>query len=464
MKFTPLLKSLVLEQQSKFEILFDNLTKQKKNKKGQVMKPKLTETEFFELISADPTTRLNNVNLETASPEELKKVKVGKYSPWIIKHYLQPKLERSYGEVGYDEEVKQMKDRYLEDLYKITLDLQKFTRFKSRIEGERDLNKLTPEQLYDAVKDFSLEKTKASAEEKKEASITYEHPGADIVFRGNDWVVAKISRKDELGKDAACFYGGHHLEPSKGETTWCTSSPGLNYFKNYIKDGPLYVIIPKNWSGQRGIKSGLPAERYQFHFQSNQFKDTYDRELPNKNSPYFKGDLFEFLNTNPELKEFFKPEFSKNLVMSDSDKLVIDNFERGPVGKFIALYGLDDLFKSLPSDIKEMQISNRSKNDFKIKIPDDISKFKDLNMVLFENVIDSVPESICQLDNLRFLAFVNNKDLTTIPDCIGDMKNLLFLNYKGSTNLKIPEYVLTKGNDIGGGMVDFQSNIMDLEF
>ena len=89
-----------------------------------------------------------------------------------------------------------------------------------------------------------MEKTKATADEKKEASITYAHPGADIVYRGQDWTVAKITDKGPLGKEAACFYGGSHNEGRRGETTWCTSSPGLTWFDRYIGKGPLYVVIP----------------------------------------------------------------------------------------------------------------------------------------------------------------------------------------------------------------------------
>ena len=44
----------------------------------------------------------------------------------------------------------------------------------------------------------------------------------------------RISDKGEVGKDAAVYYGGFH-EYDLGETRWCTSSPGLNWFENYIK-------------------------------------------------------------------------------------------------------------------------------------------------------------------------------------------------------------------------------------
>ncbi len=42
----------------------------------------------------------------------------------------------------------------------------------------------------------------------------------------------RTTEKDmgQLGKDAACFYGGSYQEPGKGETRWCTSSPGLTWF------------------------------------------------------------------------------------------------------------------------------------------------------------------------------------------------------------------------------------------
>ena len=448
MKFTSLLKSVILEQ-SKFEVLFDALTKPSVDKEGKKMKPKLSKEEFFELMQADPTTKLNDVDLLNSSPEELKKVKAGKFTAWIIKNYLTPKTERQPGDRGYEEEVKQAKLTYIEDLSKITNDLMKFVRFKDRIEGERDLNKMTPSILYDKVKDFSLEKIKASAEEKKEASKTFEHPGGQVIFRGNEWTVVKISDKNQLGKDAACFYGGYYLEPSKGETRWCTSGPGLTYFERYIKDGPLYVIIQNN-DTKLGQKSQLPATRYQFHFPSNQFMDAADHSI----------DLVQFLNgPMAELKELFKPEFAKGLTVG-GEKLVIDSFSHGAIGKFIALYGLDDLIGNLPDTLTEFQIQNRDSknNDVIINIPEEIGRFKNLHMILLDNCIDSIPEAVCQLPKLRFMALINNPKLTSIPECIADLPNLYFLNLKGSPNVKVPQAILDKAEDLGNGMLDLQSH------
>ena len=447
MKFTSILKSVILEEQSRFELLFDALTKPSTNKEGKKVKPKLTKQEFMELITADPTTRLNNVDMETADSKELAKVKAGKYVQWLIKNYLTLNTERQPGDYGYENELNSVKGLFIEDIYKVTNSLQKYEKFKGRLpEDMRDINKLTPDTLYDAVKDFSLEKTKASKEEKKEASQTFQHPGGDVAFRGPNWTVVEIKDQGQLGKDAACFYGGHHLEPSKGETRWCTSSPGLNYFDRYIKEGPLYVIIPNNYTGKMGEKSGLPSERYQFHFPSNQFMDVHDHTV----------DLVGLLNGSmSELKEYFKPEFAKGLTVG-GENLVIDSFSTGAIGKFIGLYGLDDLMDSLPSTLKGFQIQNRDKNSIVVNIPESIGRLKNLEMILLDNCVESIPDSICSLPKLRFLALINNDKLRTIPGCLAELDNLYFLNLRGSNNAEIPESIKAKGTDMGGGMWDLQ--------
>jgi hypothetical protein len=418
------------------------LTKSSEDKSGAKVKPKLTKKEFIALVKADPTTRLNNINIDTASSDELAKVKAGAYVQWLIKNYLNPKTERQLGDNGYEKEVMQVKDTFMEDLYKVTDDLKKFERFKGRLPKEkRDINKLTPDQLYDAVKDFDLTLASTTKSERKQAEV---HPGGKLVFDGENWKVIEIKDKGVVGKEAACFYGGNNQE-----TRWCTSAPGASWFERYIKDGPLYVVFNPNDTDVSPM-TGLPKTRYQFHFPSNQFMDKDDRQQ----------DLVQLLNgPMQELKKFFKPEFAKGLTVG-GEKLVIDSFSHGAIGKFIALYGLDDLIGSLPESLKEFQIQNRGNNnaDVTITIPEEIGRFKDLNMILFDNCITSIPESICTLPKLRFLALINNPDLKTIPECIADLPNLYFLNLKGSNNVKVPESIKAKGTDMGGGMWDLQED------
>lgn len=440
MKFTSLLKSIIVEQ-SRFEVLLNALTKPGEDKEGKKTKPKLSKKEFLDLVLADPTTRLNNVDVETATPEELGKIKAGSYVPWLIKHYLLPTTESNPGDYTYEKELKKAKEVFLEDLYKVTDDLKKFERFKGKLPQEiRDINKITPDQLYDAVKDFDLTLATTTKSERKSAPV---HPGAKLVYDGPNWRVVEIEDKGAVGKEAACFYGGNNQE-----TRWCTSAPGASWFDRYIKDGPLFVVFNPN-DTDISTMTGLPKTRYQFHFPSNQFMDKDDRQQ----------DLVQLLNgPMEELKPFFKPEFAKGVVMGGKD-LKIDSLSSGAVGKFIALYGLDDLIKSLPDSLETFQIQNRDgKASVNIEIPEDIGKFKNLIHVLFDNIsFSSIPDSICNLPKLKFLAIMNNNELKTIPECITNLPNLMFLNLKGSTNVELPNSIKGKAVEMGNGMWDFET-------
>lgn len=448
MKFNTVLRSLIREA-SRFEVLMDKFVKPQK---GSDKKPLLRKEDLFRLIDADPTTRKNDVDLSDyqISKEDMNRVKVGQYTPWIIKNYLRPKTETQFGDYGYEREVEQMKDRFMEDLYKVTDDLLKFERFKSRLAPElRDINKLTIEQLADAVGRFSLEKTKASKEEKKEASKSYIHPGADIIYRGAEWTVAKISEKGDLGRDAACFYGGNMLKSGKGETNWCTSAPGLEWFNRYINKGPLYVVIPNSPRSFKypdilsGEVSGLPAERYQFHFPDNQFMDADDRQI----------DLVKFLNDNEELKDLFKPEFAKGLTVG-GEELKIEGFSSGAVGKFIGLYGLDELFDSLPTTLKDISIDGRDSN-INLVIPPSIGKFKNLQSLFLQSCVEFIPNEVCQLKDLKFISLMKNPRLETLPECLADLPDLLFINVQGCDNLTMPPSIQEKGEEWSPGIWSF---------
>ena len=168
----------------------------------------------------------------------------------------------------------------------------------------------------------------------------------------------------------------------------------------------------------------------------------------------------ELLNTPmlKTIKQELKPKFASSIT-SDGEKLIIDSFTNGAIGKFINLYGLEDLFKSLPSTLKEFQIQNKDvNNNTIITIPDDIGRFKDLNMIMLDNCIDSIPDSVCGLPKLKFLALINNRQLKSIPECVTNLPSLLFLNLKGSPNVDAPQGIKEKGTDMGGGMWDLHKD------
>ena len=444
-RFTTILKDLIIEG-SRFSVLFDKFVKPKeRGSKGLVPFETLVA-----IIAADPTSKFpEGKDIDELKPEDMENVKIGKYVQWLLKNFVTPKLSGDHPLMisdpksgQYKEALKAFQSLYLEDLYKTTTNLKKYERFKNKLSQEyRDINKLTIETLYDNVKDFSLEKTKATADEKKTASITYDHPGGEVVYRGGSWTVIKISNTGQLGKDAACFYGGSHNEARKGETNWCTSSPGLNWFERYINKGPLYVVIPntpatfKNYGKEIGDVSGLPANRYQFHFPDSQFMDADDRQI----------DLIEFLNKQePSLKDFFKPEFMKSLSNSDGTKVSV-TYPNDSSSKFIALYGFDEFFETLPNGIKRLEFVNKSTNNLSLNVPDTLGRFKDLTAIHFVNCVKTLPNTICNLTQLQFLSLPDNKELNSLPECLVNLNRLCVINLVGSNpKLIIPEKLKQK--------------------
>ena len=429
MRFTDILRNVIVEQ-TRMDVLADKLTKsQGKNK------PLLTDKELFSLIAADPESKIQtDMDVDAFRGDFSIVKKVGPYAQWIIKQYLSLVPMSGDGETPlskddeqyYKKELSRSRSQFFEDLYKITEYLTKYHRFKNRLPAEqRDINKMTVSSLYDAVKDFSLEKTKATKDERKEASISFEYPGAEVLYNGPKWVVTRISDKGALGKDAACFYGGF-----KEETEWCTSSPGLQWFEKYIVTGPLYQIFNKN--SEPSPKTGLPEDRYQLSFGSNQYMDKHDHNIK----------LVEFLNDRaPEIKNLFKSEFARSLSKGDdSNKQLVIEYPRDASSKYVALYGWDDLFKTLSPDLTHIDFTNSSNETLDLKFPKELSKLKNLQTFYVENAISEVPEYLKGLEKLEFLSFPKNSQLKEIPEWVADLPSLIALSLKNtSDDLKIPQ-------------------------
>lgn len=432
MKFSGIIRHIILEQ-GRYEILRKTYTEPKK--KGDKVKPaRMSLEDLNKIVLADPTTRRDG--------DEIKKA--GTYTPWLVKQFLRLEPESEYGTSEFKSEMSRLQELFFEDLYKTTESLQKFDRFKGQLDQElRDINKFNIEKLADITVDFSLDKTKASKSEKEEAAKTYEHPGGEVIFKGSKWTVVKIEDTGKLGHDAACFYGGYGLDIAKGESSWCTSAPGRsNYFNTYIKDGPLYVVIPnkpqsfRDGGATTGEKSGLPANRYQFHFPSNQYMGANDRQI----------NLIEFLNKNEELKEVFKPEFMKSLTNREGTSISVE-YPKDSASKFISLYGFDEFFETLPDNLERFDFvksNNRygeSSDEVALTIPKTLGRFKNLNALHLEGIIKELPKEIEELKDLVFLSLPNNNNLTTIPKGISNLKNLQVINLKNSPNVKIPDEI-----------------------
>ena len=210
----------------------------------------------------------------------------------------------------------------------------------------------------------------------------------------------------------------------------------------YAKDGPLYVVLANDDKGLVGKRTGLPQERYQFHFPSSQFMDRADHQIK----------LVEFLNNKaPELKEVLKPEFAKGLTNKGGNKVEI-SYPESSAGKFIALYGFNELFNSLPETIEHLLINVKGNENISLDVPESLGRFKSLQALLLQNCVKSIPESIGNLKNLSFLSLPDNKNLKTLPVAIGELPLLSFVNLKGSNqNLIIPPALSEKLSEEGDG-------------
>lgn len=445
MKFSQILKTVILEQ-SRMDVLVDKLTKAEKGKK-----PLLKPAELFALVITDPETKVQEgVTTDNFNGDFSVVKKVGPYAQWIIKQYLTiaPKYNDGTPVEEDSKDFAPMKAHnqrmFWEDLFKLPDVLKKWKRFSGRLDVNlRDINKLSLDQVKELMSEYKLEKTKGTKEEKKQASKTFEYPGSDIIYRGSDWTVVKISDTSELGRGAACFFGGNMLHPEKGETGWCTSAPGYpRWFNHYINMGPLYVILP-NKSEKFGEVTGLPTDRYQFHFQDNQFMNKHDKRV----------NLVELMNgPMKELKPLFKKEFQKNLskFRGDSRELQIE-YPRDAVSEYVAIYGWDDLFKNLDRDITSIDFTNNSKEDLNLKFPKELGQLQNLQTFFVENAISEVPEELKNIKSLEFISFPNNKKLSKLPEWLADLPNLTALSAKGTDpNLEIPERLKQRLTPWGG--------------
>ena len=456
MKITSLLSNLIVEQ-SRFQVLYDKLVKPvPSNDPTKKAKGALPFEILKQVIFADPTVQApENFDVDGASVEDMEKVKVGKFTQWLLKSLVKPSNEElsQIGNIeGVDPKspefktiVKEFRRRYLEDLFKLNDLLKKFESYKAHIPQEsRDINKLTPLSLTRVItsipEDVVAKKNKESLKKdiRKERE-GYSHPGAEVLKVGSDYTLIKIEGTGDKQREAAAWYGGYY-DYQNGESHWCTSPPGSNYFMTYAKQGPLYVILANDDKGLVGKRTGLPQERFQFHFPSDQFMDRMDHRV----------NLVELLNGPlSEFKDEFKAEFAKGLV-SNNTKAVEINYPNSSAGKFVALYGFDELFDSLPSDIERLHINNTSKENIALDVPQSLGRFTQLESIMFTNLVRTLPNVFDKLQNLYFLSLPENKSIVEIPESVADIEELVFLVLTDSNpSVKIPPRLLERLSESG---------------
>jgi len=458
MKITKVLSNLITED-ARFQVLYKKYVLPSGDRKKGILPFEVVR----DIVFADPTTRPVDYDVASASVEDMTsdKIKVGKYVQWMLKIFVKPQLNSENGEpieVGSDEykrEATEYRRHFMEDLPQFKDLLTKYERFKGsladaskkNIDNIKSFTELS--QLDVKVGDATVELGQYRGKKIKKAADTevnknFDIPGAEILKVGSDYTLIRIADKGALGSKAASYFGGYSGGLDRGETNWCTAAENSSYSQTYRNQGPLYIFIANNDNGKVGEVTGLPSERYQIHFPTDQFKsrDQYSRE---GNVP-----IVEWLNGKwSEFKEILKPEFAKGFVKPNTENVDI-KYPGTATGKFVALYGFNELFEVLPESITRLNIVNTSNERIILTIPDSITRFKSLRAVLFENVIDHIPDAICQIKSLLFIAAPNNAELKTVPECVMTLPNLTFINVNRCPNVKVP--AVLEPYNAGGGM------------
>ena len=207
--------------------------------------PNIPDEQFQSLIELDPTYKPGSKN-------------AGNYGRWILTLANKGKLDN----IGH---VKDLLTRFNdESKYLKNKDIMKYKTMDEVEDMLNDEDSYREQSHRQEVRD--RQKARKNADLGNEAKKIYEDSDWEV------WVPLTYAASCKLGQGAS----------------WCTASTESDYYYNHYKNkygGEYYININKHDT----------EEKYQFHFESNQFMDADDYEI----------DLENFLTKNTGLKEFY---------------------------------------------------------------------------------------------------------------------------------------------------------------
>jgi hypothetical protein len=244
--------------------------------------------------------------------------------------------------------------------------------------------------------------------------------------------------RDLISKVERARVGDNPMEsfnsPQEVEMWLEYKSPRLSdvqYSNLTVKLKKKYVSLGMNLSSDMIQQSEPEVLKYYISKKIDTIKATNLDKLSSSdisllNTPILKG-----------LKKELKPKFASEL-SSNSGKKVEVEYPNGPIPKFAALYGLDDLFDSLPDNLENFLFNNKSGDNINLVVPPSIGRFTKLEAIMMTSCVNELPEEIGLLKNLTFLSLPNNTNLKSLPKSILTLPNIKFIMLNG-TNAKVPE-------------------------
>jgi hypothetical protein len=144
-----------------------------------------------------------------------------------------------------------------------------------------------------------------------------------------------------------------------------------------------------------------------------------------------------------EMRPYFrqlKRKYSQELVSKDTGTFVQLEYPKDDASKYIALFGFEEYFDSIPDNVEFINMENKSNDVIAMELPETVGRFTELKTLVIDNMIKSLPESIGNCRQLSFLNLTNNSQLDKLPESISKLTCLEFFSIMGSDpNIKIPE-------------------------
>ena len=253
---------------------FEKTYEQKINKDHSL--PKNTSFDEFLLKIESPLKQQNKFQI------------IDPYMKWIVEKYVNDGI------------------RYFEDIHSKTIPAlltYDSLKRKNKLKPEhRDIGKIKSlNELLDILGEYSEENIKSGKEQDKEIEQKfYESGEAKLIY--NDSEIKVIVPKTEK---ASCFFGRN--------TKWCTAATkGSNMFSEYAEKGDLYIVLIKKNN-----------ERYQFHFETNQYMDQEDEPINPRKLANIYPKLWSIFE--PISKKLKNPIFIKDVTLDEIIEFITKN-------------------------------------------------------------------------------------------------------------------------------------------
>jgi hypothetical protein len=360
------------------------------------------EVAFNFLVQCDPTPNKENL-------------------PWLLSLYKNQLI--SYALTNEDIVINH---NFYEDLYTtVKSSLETFALLKKTNvlnESKRDINKYPDyHSLNETVLPYTMIDDDGSSDnvhtlDPKELRCIQNHQAfiektkeydptigrAELVFENKDWVI--VITHD---REANVEFGKH--------TTWCTAGTRYgNMFDSYHGRGELFVLIKKGYGSKKAAKND-PNVRMQFHFEDQQYMNIPDRPI----------DINDFFYTNKEIKDYFKKHITKTVL----PKRQLKNKVNDDIQFLLKLGYGDQIIKMLKES--KPKVLDFSGNKMDSDILNEIGDIESLEKLDFSDCgLESLPESIKNLRNLKYLKVRNNL-LTEVPSWVNQLTGLSFIDFSG---------------------------------